>query len=164
MYSVLQIEEKLSLGIKLFTSFIAGVFYFIITYFFEASLSDNQYDNFVLYYLAAICAIYAVLNICFLLSKTANKLIGHIVYLGKNTMGITIWHFLAFRVVILLQIIVYSGNLNWLTDFPIHYSKEGWWILYTIAGIYISIWVDKMTGAIKKFWISRFRNISGKKS
>ena len=44
---------------------------------------------------------------------------------------------LAFRFAILIQIIVENGQFEWLISFPVYSTSGGWWVIYTITGIYI---------------------------
>lgn len=150
LYNNSGIHEKISDNIKYITSVAAAIIYFVITSFFDSSIAANKYDNFVIYYIGALCAIYALLNLCLLLSRSKlKKVIEHLSYLGRNSIGIVIWQFLSFRFVIIIQIVVLGGSLRWLTDFPVHDGSGIWWLLYTVAGVYISVLVEKVLDIIK---------------
>lgn len=54
-------------------------------------------------------------------------------------MCIVIWHLLAFQVTIILQILVFHTDIKSIIAFPVYDASEIWWLLYLVAGIYISL-------------------------
>lgn len=65
-----------------------------------------------------------------------NKLLN---YVGKYTLEIMIWQFLAFKLVIVVQILVYNLNFSVISYFP-YYDNHGIWLyLLAIFGIIVPI-------------------------
>lgn len=121
---------------------------FIIIYCFivsnnRISMASNIYENKLLFVIGAYMAIYFTITISELLSKFVDKiqLIKHLCYLGTNSIHLVIWHFLAFRFTVIIQIIVLKLPLKSITAFPIYEASGLWWILYIFTGIYGSLLV-----------------------
>ena len=64
-----------------------------------------------------------------------------IVYIGNNTIQILTWHFLCFKIVSLIIILVYHLPIEHLAEFPTisDYSASGWRICYFLIGILIPV-------------------------
>lgn len=64
-----------------------------------------------------------------------------LIYLGDNSFSILLWHFTAFKLVTYLIVIRNDLPIQRLAEFPIidSYSKEGWWILYFVIGVFVPI-------------------------
>lgn len=62
-------------------------------------------------------------------------------YIGNNTLPILIWHFLCFKIVSLLIILCYGLPVHELGAFHViyRYADKGWFLLYTIVGVFIPI-------------------------
>ncbi len=117
------------------------IIYILITNAFKSDLAENTYDNKALFVVGAYLATYFMLYVsgaaCMAVQKSA--LVEHLIYLGKNSIDIVIWHFLAFRIAIVIQIIAIGGSFSAITSFPVYDARGGWWILYLLAGIYGSL-------------------------
>ncbi len=71
-----------------------------------------------------------------------------LVYLGKRTQPIMIFHFAAFRVVTLIGIAIGIGNGS-LAAFPIGYEGGGFAVVYIFAGIALPLLVNKAYSQMK---------------
>ncbi|MBW9154280.1 acyltransferase family protein [Clostridium estertheticum] len=73
-------------------------------------------------------------------------------YIGNNTIVIMALQFLSFKLVILLQIKINSLPIESLAKFPVLNGANGWWILYTIVGVFVPIGIkyifDSLNGKI----------------
>lgn len=69
-------------------------------------------------------------------------------YIGKNTMSILTWHFLSFKIITLLRIIVENRSIDELTSFPVILGGY-WWIAYTVIGIVIPLGISKLSNYAK---------------
>lgn len=61
-------------------------------------------------------------------------------FIGMNTLTILTWHFLAFKSVSLLIIIIYRLPIDRLGEFPVivDYAVRGWWIAYFLVAMIAS--------------------------
>lgn len=78
-------------------------------------------------------------------------------YLGQNTIIIMALQFISFKIVILLQIKIYSLPMYYLAKFPTINSYNDWWVLYSVAGIFIPIIIKYLGNRLLNF----NRNITG---
>lgn len=60
-------------------------------------------------------------------------------YIGKHTRAIMCLHFASFKIVTLIQIIIFRLELSKISAFPTLITSGLFWILYTVAGICIPL-------------------------
>lgn len=65
-------------------------------------------------------------------------------YLGKNTVCIIGLHFLAFKIVSLVQISVYGLPQEKLSTFPYLIAEPFWWVAYTVVGICVPLLLNEL--------------------
>lgn len=130
----------LNFKIQIVFAGIAGITFFIISGNNSVSMPANSYDSHLLFVMGAFCAIYFILILSTSLAKIpSNFLVQHLIYLGKNSMCIVIWQFLAFRIAIILQIIFGDANFHDIAAFPVYDASGIWFLVYVISGIYGSL-------------------------
>lgn len=71
-------------------------------------------------------------------------------YIGKNTLSIVMWHFLAMKIVTLIQIVFYKESITLLSYHPYLHTGYIWCILYTIVGISIPLLLHEIYLKLKK--------------
>lgn len=69
---------------------------------------------------------------------------------GQHTLSILIWHFLAFKVVTIIQLLIYKEPIYRIASFPVFISSDGWWILYTIVGVIVPVSIACLYSKTKK--------------
>lgn len=65
-----------------------------------------------------------------------------ICYLGKRSIDLVIWQFVAFRIVIVLQLFLDHKPVSLaevLKYYPVYDAGNGWWMAYLVAGIFGSL-------------------------
>lgn len=113
------------------------------------NLNNNKIYNPVVFIVASISGYI----FCYSFSKIIEKyqhLALILQYIGQNTLPIMMLHFLAFKIVTLIQIILEHTNLKNLTSYPCYIISNGWWILYTIVGISVPLMINYIYRNIKK--------------
>lgn len=68
--------------------------------------------------------------------------------MGKNSLIIMLLHFISFKVITLLQIVLSGDSIEKLTSYPVYVSSNGWWIAYSIAGIGIPCLLAMLWGKL----------------
>lgn len=101
-------------------------------------MSQGEYGNPILFYLFSMAGIMMVFYVSDILSKT-QILKSFLCYLGTSTIWILIFHFLAFRVVNIIQIITYHEEFNTVFSHPCARLSGLWPVVYFIAGISIPL-------------------------
>lgn len=116
------------------------LFYICISTVNECVMGVNRYRYKGLFMVGALLAIYFTLYIAEILGhKKGSYFVRLFIYLGKNSFDIMIWHLLAFRIAIIIQIIVLDAGIKEIVDFPTYFTGEGWWLVYLITGILVSL-------------------------
>lgn len=119
--------------------------------FWKAEMSHAFYSTprIIPYMTTAIGAIWAFYSIFIKLEdKLPNQLSIILLYIGNHTLIILALHFLVFKLVSIVIILIYDLPISRLADYPaiIDYGNKGWWVVYTIAGVVIPlsyIWCRK---------------------
>lgn len=119
--------------------------FLLIGHYNSANMGANSYKYHFAFVIGALLASYAAI---FIAKAAAEKnsvpaigLIQKILcYLGKESIDIVIWQFVAFRFIIVLQLCLHHIPLNQLLKYyPVYDAKGLWWIAYLAAGIVIPI-------------------------
>ena len=113
----------------------------IIILNYTSSLSSNIYESKIAYIVGALCGTLSLLYFSKIMTKLFGKdiIARHIAFLGANSIYIVIWQFLAFRFAILLQIVLCDVKVSALTAYPVYDTSNGWWVVYTLCGVYGSV-------------------------
>lgn len=123
---------------KIIYACIAFIVLIILWRYFKATvaMNKNNYSNPALFTIGWIFGVYVIMYISKLLDKRKNLLLN---YIGSNTMIIMSFHFLAFKLVTAFQIYYSSLPLTKLASYPVLFSNNGWWMVYTVFGIFIPL-------------------------
>ena len=150
----LKILELLNSKKKDFIVFILSISLLLICFSAgDISLNVNQYHDPFILILASIsgwCLIWE-------LSKYINKMTrisSTLIYIGQNTLFIVLFHFVAFKFVNFLQVIIFNKPIFLIGAFPTLYTEKLWWIIYIMCGIgvplYLRILINKIMEHMKK--------------
>ncbi len=144
---------------------LAGVsisFYLFIANVNDCNMGDNIYRYKGLFIFGALLATYFSLYVSKMLDgKKDTYFVKILIYLGKNSFDIVIWHFLAFKVAIIIQIIFLDAGIKEIVDFPTYYTSNGWWLVYLVTGLLGSLmWKyvlehNFVTKILRKFYLIR---------
>lgn len=108
------------------------------------------------YSISAIAGTLMVFSLCKYLSKMTfvEKLL---TYIGDRTLDVLTWHFLSFKAISLLIIVTYAMPIKRLAEFPVidEYACQGWWILYLMTGIVISLVIELVLSKTKRIAINK---------
>lgn len=104
----------------------------------EIRLIENQYPNIFYFGIAAILG-YIFIKQCSLLLIKNNFLKKMFIVLGKKSLYIMCIHMFAFKLVILVQSIVYKQSGDILSMYPTYDSSLGWWMVYTFVGVVVPL-------------------------
>lgn len=94
------------------------------------------------YIACAVLGWFLMYSISFFMMKSS-LLSKSFCYLGKNTVCIIGLHFLAFKIVSLVQISVYGLPQEKLSSFPYLIAEPLWWIAYTVVGICVPLLLNE---------------------
>lgn len=132
---VLHIKDYYYVG-SFIISFIALLF---MNQMGHVSLNINTYVQPVFLIMSSLLGWIFMYSLCKILTgiKALNHLNTMIEIIGKHTVSIAALHFLAFKLVNLIQVMIYEKPLFLIASYPVCYSNHGWWIAYTFTGVLI---------------------------
>ena len=139
-------QIALSLSITLIGSFV-----------WNMAMDQNSYSNkrFIPYIITAVLASWSFYSL-FDKMKSSQGICAKVLdFIGKNTLTILTWHFLAFKLVSLLIIGVYGLPIERLAEFPVitEYSQQGWWIVYFIVAMVVACGIAYCNKWIINNWL-----------
>lgn len=101
----------------------------------------NNYNYWGMYILSSLSGFICVFIASIFLEKLEGtiweKIKSFLINAGKYSLYILIFHFLAFKLITFIQIIIYQQPFYRLASFPCFVVSKGWWLLYTFAGVII---------------------------
>ena len=111
----------------------------------NVSVSQNTYDNIFLFLFCAAIGIFVTCSICYKVSTKTQFLRSWLgrqcLFVGQNTIGVVLWQFWSFKLVMLLQILYTRSSFKLLSAYPVIYEFTSipLVILLCLSGVYVSI-------------------------
>lgn len=107
----------------------------------KVAFLDNTPVTLLLYCLPAIAGTLMVFKLCSLWTEDAeNRMQLAILYVGNHTLSILALHFLVFRFVTIMYVLLYSLPLSHLAEFPVIAESSYFWrLIYSIAGVVLPL-------------------------
>ena len=134
--------------IRIIIILLSFVFLIILNKYGTIELSKNEYTNPIYFIIVSLLGWYLVYESSYYLSKI--KSINNVLqYIGKNTMPILIFHFIAFKMINFIIVILLRQDYNLIGNFPVLYKHDYWWIIYTVFGIGIPLLINKIWITLK---------------
>lgn len=127
------------------------------SFVWNMAMDQNSYSNkrFIPYILTAVLASWSFYSL-FDKMKSSQGICAKVLdFIGKNTLTILTWHFLAFKLVSLLIIGIYDLPIERLAEIPVitEYSQQGWWIAYFIVAMGVTCGIAYCNKRIKNSWL-----------
>ena len=113
------------------------------------ALDENQYENPIFLLIVSICG-WVFLYETALEIKKIKSLSDIIVCCGQNSMAIVVFHFLCFKIVNLIGVIVCKQPKGLIAAFPVLYNNGVWWIAYMSIGVIIPVLLSILWKRIKR--------------
>lgn len=119
------------------------------SYYLAASMLHFNYKILLPYIICAICGIFMTFIIARKISDYFKKK-EILLFCGDHTLDVLTWHFLAFKIVSLLIVVVYGLDVARLAELPVvhEYSKNGWWPIYAIIGVSVPLYFRYVYGKL----------------
>ncbi len=111
------------------------------------SLGDNRYGNPGYLILCSLAGWMLLYSIADLLNRYRGKKMWSV--LGKNSLAIVIHHFWCFKLVHLLQMLIYSYPKKCMAAFPYLNAAGAWWVVYTIVGVGLPLGISFLSKRVK---------------
>ena len=124
-------ESALSTVIIVFCSII---FLYILKQVGGIAVNSNAIINPIVFAASSILGWILFVQLSFLMNRVKITVLV-LSYLGKHTLPIMLFHFLSFKIITVLQLLLYQFDWEQLTSFPCLIIDNSWWIVYTICGV-----------------------------
>lgn len=110
------------------------------TFAWPCSMLSLTWRNTIPYAFSAISGTFMIFAFCEWI-KTQSYIAKILTFVGDRTIVILTWHFLSYKFVSLLIILIYGMSFSHLSEFPVieSYAYKGWWILYLTIGVMIPL-------------------------
>ena len=123
------------------------------------AMNQDSYSNkcFAPYILSASIATWCFYSLFERMKETQGVVAKALEFIGKHTLTILTWHFLAFKIVSLLIIQIYDLPIERLAEFPVilEYSSQGWWIAYFLVAMVVTCGISYVCNGL--YMILKFK-------
>lgn len=121
----------------------------VIGHYNSVNMGGNKYNYRLLFVIGALFASYGTIYISRVLEKKTVWIKRVLSIMGAKSLPIVIWQFVVFRIVTVIQLRMDQIPVDRMMDYyPPYKTTEGWWILYTIVGIIVSVIIGEITSVI----------------
>lgn len=108
------------------------------------SMNNNDFSNPIYFIVCSTLGIYLVLSVSKLIVSKTKYLSKFLEYLGKITLLIMAWHFIGFKIAMIIQFLILKIDFHYLAMLNGYENKNLWSILYIICGIGLPIVIDQL--------------------
>lgn len=114
--------------------------------YYDAEMSHYTLSSMLPCIFSAVFGCIGVFYFSKILSSMENVLTKFLTFIGNHTMPILIWHFLCFKLVSLVIILVYSLPVEQLAEFPVieTHATRYWWLAYVFIGSTLPLLLDSI--------------------
>lgn len=146
------------------SKFIGLVISFVLLYILNKvgsiEISKNQYTNIIYFLTVSLLGWFFVYELSYYCSKI--KIVKDLLqYIGQNTMPILMCHFIAFKIINLVGVIILSKEITMISAFPVLLKGGYWWIIYTIAGVLLPLVFNKIYILLKNKCMRKNKVLGG---
>lgn len=112
-------------------------------------ISRLKVESSILFIISGLCGSYACIYIAKLIEKHNSSILS---YCGKNTISILALHCISFKVIMIIEIIIYKENIIQLGCFPVYMKNNIWCIPLTLTGIILPLSLKKTCDLLREFY------------
>lgn len=132
-------------------------FTLIGSFVWNMPMNQDSYSNrrFGFYILSASIATWCFYSLFEWMKESHGIVAKVLIFIGKHTLTILTWHFLAFKLVSLVIIWLYHLPIERLAEFPVilEYSKLGWWVAYFLVAMVVTCGIAYCNKWIRNSWL-----------
>lgn len=124
---------------------ICGLIVALGTELWPCDMLSLSWQKVIPYFFSGLSGTLMIFSLCKLLCKFSSVMKA-LVYIGDRTIDVLTWHLLSFKIVSIVIIVIYKLPIARLAEFPVirEYNYQGWWLLYTIIGVMVSLLLGKL--------------------
>lgn len=136
LFSRLILPNKQWLNIIIFLC--CAILLYVMGSFGSISVGNNEYENPLFLIVCSVLGWFMLKSISSLLVQVP-VLKDILVVVGQNSLAIVIFHFLAFKIVNVIYVLVMEYPLYCVAGFPVSTNKGLWWIAYVVVGVTVPV-------------------------
>lgn len=114
------------------------------SFFWWMEMASSFFDNSKMfpYTVTAILGTWTVFSLPW--HRVKGKASTLLSYIGNHTLTILTWHFVFFKMVSYVIVLIYGLQLTRLSEMPVivEYAQKGWWLIYAVAGISVPLMLN----------------------
>lgn len=111
-------------------------------------LSMNQYQNGLFLIACSLIGWIMLIEVALLIEKYQISRL--FCFIGESTIWILFLHFAAFKFINVLQVYIYNLPVYRIASYPTLITDKGWWIIYTIVGVFIPLLVKQLVKKLRR--------------
>lgn len=137
----------------------AGLLFTLVgSFVWNMAMNQDSYSNrrFGLYIISATVATWCFYSLFERIKNSQGIAAKVLTFIGKHTLTILTWHFLAFKLVSLLIIRIYGLPIERLAEFPVirEYAVQGWWAAYFVVAMGVTCGIAACNKKIMNQWLT----------
>ncbi len=133
-------EQIIKMNIYFFS--MSVLLLFLDSFYGIINMSANSYLSPSFFFVNSVVGIYANVYLAKHIAERVNSKLFY--YIGQNTVIIMALHLLSFKVISFIQLKIYGYPVELLAKIPVIDQNNGWWIAYTLSGIFIPLAIRYM--------------------
>lgn len=103
------------------------------------SIGSNNIENPLFFIVMSFAGWLLLYGMAGILQKISVRLTNLLSYISIHSVPIISLHFLSFKVINVIAVMIYGFESYMVAAFPVLMRTGAWWILYTIAGVFIPL-------------------------
>ena len=120
----------------------------MLNHFGNIEISMNQYSSGLFLIVCSISGWLLLVEIALLIEKYQISRL--FCFIGESTIWILFLHFAAFKFINVLQVYIYNLPVYRIASYPTLITDKGWWIIYTIVGVFIPLLVKQLVKKLRR--------------
>lgn len=113
-------------------------------------ISLNIYTNLLFFMCTSVFGWIFIYELAYYIKKI-NKVNEVFAYVGRNTLPIVILHFMMFKIINLMGVIIAKEDITLISAFPTLFGGDCWWTIYTVFGILMPILLNEVKNKLVQF-------------
>ena len=106
-------------------------------------LVSNNYKDPIYFLIVSLAGWQFLYEISYFILKI-NLLKRVMICVGRNTLPVVILHFLCFKIVSYIEVIINGDPICLVVAFPTLYTNGLWWVAYTVVGLVLPVCLSLM--------------------
>lgn len=121
----------------------------------KIDMASGNITNIVFFLAASFAGWFLLYSIASCKGIRENKFL---IYTGQHTLSILVLHFLAFKIVTFIYILISNKDMLYLAAFPVIRNVPFLWLFYTVCGVSVSLFAEYVFFICKKALLKNIKS------